>query len=260
MNLEQVFRGIKSKMISDFNDISSQIKHRSSKGNIRERELIREFLKIYIPQKLNIGHGEIITTSDETSNECDVIIHDRFSCPYLIHKEDYQVFPIELVYCVIEVKSNLDSLMLEDSFNKIHRIKKFKKTAYRHKESPIVHFTNLYGKKLSVFPTLGLVFAYESIELKTLESKLHDLNSKTEPENRIDSVWVLKKGAILNWSDQSETLDVTPTQETRLRAIESDNILMLLTTQLQRLLLNTWTPDFNLTDYLSQVEYGKFVD
>ena len=55
MNLAQVFKGIKSKMISDFNDISSQIKHRSSKGNIRERELIKflkyTFLKNWISVK-----------------------------------------------------------------------------------------------------------------------------------------------------------------------------------------------------------------
>ncbi|MDE0470452.1 MAG: hypothetical protein OXH57_00800 [Ekhidna sp.] len=89
---------------------------------------------------------------------------------------------------------------------------------------------------------------------------MHNLNSKTEPENRIDSVWVLKKVAILNWSDQSKTLDITPTKETRLRSVESDNILMLFTTQLQRLLLGTWTLEFNLKDYLSQVKYGKLID
>lgn len=260
MKLEKIFESIGKKLVIDFDNISSEINHRFSKGHVRELELASQFVRKYIPAKIGVGNGEIVATSDEVSNECDLILYEKNSCPFLLYKEGYQIFPIELVHGIIEVKSNLDSRELEDAFNKIQKIKKFPKSAFRPQEGPIIKANNLYDKEWDFFPTLGFVFAYNSIDLLTLKDKLKELHKDVPLEHRIDSVWVLKKGILMNWSDEEKTLDSIPSKKSRIRAIQSDNILMTFTIQLQRLLLSSWVRQFRISDYLAYVNHGKFID
>ena len=137
MKLEQIFKGIKDKMLIDFNEISSQVTHRGSKGSIREREVIKEYLKKYLPGNIGIANGECISTDGTVLPECDIILYEKNTTPYLVHKEGYQVFPIECVYGVIEIKSKLNKTQLKDSIDKIIKIKSMPKTAYDAQEGPL---------------------------------------------------------------------------------------------------------------------------
>ena len=124
MDLKSVFDSIAEKMKIDFQYESSQIQHRLSKGKVRESELVATFLNKYLPQNIGIANGEIIATNGEVSGECDIILFEKNSCPYLLNKEGYQIFPIECVYGIIEVKSKLDSTELDKTFRNINKIKK----------------------------------------------------------------------------------------------------------------------------------------
>jgi len=260
VDLQKVFDSIAQKLAIDFDHLSSQIKHSASKGRVREIELAEEFLRIYLPRTVGIGHGEIIATNGDVSNENDLVFFESTSCPLLIEKTGYQVFPIECVHAVMEVKSNLDGKELGDAFTKISRVKRFPKTAYEPQSGPVIRCSSIYDQEWEFFPTLGFVFAYDSIGLDRLRQQLDELQADAAVYHRIDLVCVLKKGAILNWDDSSGMLNHTPNKSTRLRAMQSDNPLLILTVFLQQLLQSAWTPKFRIKDYLKEGIYGRFID
>jgi len=260
LNLENVFRGINKKMLLDFQEISSEIEHRGAKGRVREIEIVNEFLSKYVPGNIGVGNGELISTDNQVSAEIDIVLYEKNSTPYLLKKEGFQIFPIECVYGVIEVKSLLNKVQLQDAFNKITHVKKMPKKAYEPQKGPIIKTTNIYDREWSYFPTIGMVIAYDSIDLKTLKDHLDSLNSNMALEHCIDSVWVLKKGMIINCNKSTGYIELAPRTATVTRAVLSDNLLMLLTIQLQSLLMSGWVPHFQIKKYLENSVHGLFYD
>ena len=255
MNLEQTFKGIKDKMLIDFTEISSQVKHCASKGSIREREVIKEYLEKYLPGNIGISNGECISVDGTVSPECDIILYEKNTTPYLIHKDGYQVFPIECVYGVIEVKSKLDKAQLKDSIEKIKKIKSMHKNAYEKQKGPLVKSTNMYGKKWDFFPTIGIIFAFNSIDIATLKKHFILMQDKVALEKQVDSLWVLNKGMIIHRNNNG-TIELSPNPDTSPKIIKSDNPLLLLTIHLQTLMSSGWLPRFKIVKYLDGSNYG----
>jgi hypothetical protein len=178
VKITDIFQGIADRMLSDFEKVSAQIPHAGERGAQRE-EALRKFLARYLPKKYAVGKGHVINTSNETSRECDIVIYDAFNCPLLLAEEDYQIFPVEAVFAVIEVKSVLNSKTLAECVENIRAVK------------------TLCPSKCIV----GSVFAYHSsyrskpsVE-RTAES-LQPLNSRVPPGERIDLLVVLDDGVI----------------------------------------------------------------
>ncbi len=87
-----------------YENVSSTIDHNGEKGIENELILI-DFLKEFLPQSYSIGRGFIIDSDGKTSRQCDIVIYDNFYNPNLIKFASNTYFPIESVYCVIEVKT-----------------------------------------------------------------------------------------------------------------------------------------------------------
>src|SRR5690348_6721942 len=121
MNLRNVFKAISEKFAAEFK-ISSQFKHPVGKGDNREAAL-REFLKEYLPKRYSVGRGEIISSGNIVSKQCDIVIYDAEFCPSLIVSEHHALYPLESVYGVIEVKSTLTAQDLDMAYENIRSVK-----------------------------------------------------------------------------------------------------------------------------------------
>jgi hypothetical protein len=260
VDLEKVFRAINRKMLIDFEEISAAIKHRGAKGRVREQEIVTEYLSKYIPGNIGLANGEIISADGQVSSETDIILFERNTTPYLLTKESYQVLPIECVYGVIEVKSRLDQTQLEDAYSKINRVKRMPKLALELHQGPIVRTTTIYDREWSFFPTLGFVIAFDSVDLRTLREHYLELIEDCPSEHRIDSIWVLNKGMLVNYNQTRGLIELAPGKDCVVRAMLSDNPLMLLTIQMQSLLLSAWMPNFMIKEYLQHANFGKLYD
>lgn len=260
MNLKAVFDSIAAKLVIDFDELSAQIQHKPSKGHVREIEIVEQFLRLYLPRSLGIGHGEIVATDGSVSNEADIVFYEANGCPTLIEKTGYQVFPVECVHGVMEVKSHLDGAEMNDAFKKINRLKQFPKNAYEPQTGPVLKYSHVYGKEWEFFPTVGIVFAYDSMDLNTLRNRIDELQASVPVHQRVDFIAVLKKGLLVNWDDKKELLNHTPTEHTRLRAVESSNPLLLMVIFLQQIFQSTWMRRFVIRDYFTAAEYGRFLD
>ena len=127
-SVTKIFRGIAENMLTDFSKIQSQIQHAGERGAQRE-ETLKKFLETYLPKRYGVGTGQIINNKDQVSRQCDIVIYDALNCPLLLIKPDYQLFPIEAVCAVIEVKSTLNANTLRDCVNNIESFKQLYRSA-----------------------------------------------------------------------------------------------------------------------------------
>lgn len=133
MDVKAIFQGIADKMMVDFRDIQSQITHQGGRGGNWEQTL-KEFLVKYLPKRYSIGSGQIIDSIGNVSGQCDIVIYDAFNCPLILVSDNHQIFPVEAVHCVIEVKSVLNATKIREGILSIKKIKQF------DREEPIAGF------------------------------------------------------------------------------------------------------------------------
>jgi hypothetical protein len=254
--LANILEGVSKRMKADFDHISDEIEHNLSKGKERERVLVQEFLKTYLPHRFGLANGEIVSTDGQVSSECDVIIYDATTCPVL--KEDgYQIIPVEAAYAVIEVKSNLTTNELLKSAKNIEAIKRMPKVAFYQTNSVIKRTFSLYDRQWDYFPMLGFVFAYTSIDLDILSAELDQFNQTIPPEYRIDYVCVLKSGGLIHVLPPPEGMKLYAQKNTRVGNLRSDNPLKAFLVVLQNLVLQSWTDPVRLGDYLRGESLGE---
>ena len=134
--MNQIFESlIKSKIekfYNDYIDLSRQIFvneegtliHPGEFGTYREK-IIKSLLQPFLPSRLDIGSGFIITAKDNISTQCDIVIYDKANTP-VIETEEQRFFPIECVVGVIEVKSKLNKSTFKEALRKLAKIKELK--------------------------------------------------------------------------------------------------------------------------------------
>ncbi|GAA0387404.1 DUF6602 domain-containing protein [Paenibacillus motobuensis] len=170
------------KMMIDFEELTSQIKHKGERGTSREELLIR-YLKGYFPLKFSLGRGTIIDSRGTQSKQQDCIIYDSFNSPILLDMETTQMIPIESVYATIEVKSSLNKTELIKCVNNIKSVRELPK-------HPIYPVNS---------NTAGFVFAFTSdTSIETILGNLIDCNKEIELENQISIICILDKGLIIH--------------------------------------------------------------
>lgn len=98
--------------------------HPGEFGMYREK-IIKEFLTPFLPTRLAVGSGFIITAENNISTQCDIIIYDREHTP-VIENGEQRFFPVECVAGVIEVKSKLTKSELKKALIKLTEIKKLR--------------------------------------------------------------------------------------------------------------------------------------
>jgi hypothetical protein len=255
MRVDEVLASVGRKMHEDFEGISSAVQHRGAKGRMREA-VVDAYLTRWLPHTVRVAHsGEAVSASGETSPECDVVLLDP-ATPPLIDEKEYRVVPAECLHGVVQVKSKLDRRALREDAEVIRDVKRLPKTAYEPQAGPVIQSSILYGREWPYFPTVGWIFAFDSIDLGALAGELTDLDADTPVEQRVDGVFVLGKGAVLSTAGGLFTAVAADFRQ----AVRSDNPLMLMTILMQQICQQVWSPRFRLLDYLSHVPLGWPVD
>ena len=84
----------------------TKLEHKLTKGQIREL-FLQGLLKHFLPEYLGVGTGIIINTKGHQSKQTDIVIYDGRILPPLLVAGDPNIFPIEAVVAIVEVKSQL---------------------------------------------------------------------------------------------------------------------------------------------------------
>ena len=129
---EKLIRAKIEDFVYEYNNVSREIFvndagtliHPGEFGMYREK-IVAELLKPFLPSKLAVGTGFIITCQNNISTQCDIIIYDKENTP-IIENGEQRFFPIECVVGVIEVKSVLNKSKFKEALQKLSNIKKLR--------------------------------------------------------------------------------------------------------------------------------------
>jgi hypothetical protein len=89
--------------------VLSSFKHKGLSGTERE-EPIRRFLRNHLPGRFHVGQGAIASAETILEGQRDIVVADRDSCFMLLNTGSAQLFPIETVHLIVEVRSVLGDI------------------------------------------------------------------------------------------------------------------------------------------------------
>ena len=191
MDVRKVFRGISSKLLSDF-EISAQISHNGNIGDFRENSL-KEFLENgRLPKRFGIGNGEIVGYVNNVSKQSDLIIFDQFNSIPLLYDSKVQVYPIDCIYGIVEVKSKLSKTKLTEGLENIKSVKELSPNDYVVKRTLFMEQTYQRPKPF------GFIFAYSLSDnsLDSLTKNLIEWEQENPPEFWPNLIVILGEGII----------------------------------------------------------------
>ena len=247
MDLLSVVRTISARLNAELQG-TADIKHRASKGRVREALLMEQVLHRFLPETVGVVHGAEVACGDgSTSGECDLVVYDR-DVPLLYRAEGFTVLPIEAVMGIIEVKSFLDGRELVDAVEKAHQIKLMERTALRRDEGDLRRVSR-HGRVWEMPPVSAHVVAFDSIDLRTLAQHLREAEDGWPRWECLESVYVLGKGCI---SDAMATA-----QRLILDSASSESMILTMVIEFINLFQRGWQPRFNPGPYLGDEPLGQ---
>lgn len=193
---QDLVRHYQAQVKLQFEGIRLSQRHPSSKGSNVEH-IIREFMKKYLPPNLRIGHGEVIDSYGNRSNQTDVIVVNEYH-PFLSDFVHSDVFIAEGVACGGEIKSVLTSNHLGQTLESCTRFKSLRLRV------PIGTTTraNPEDRKRFVEHRPYFLFAFKSdLAIETVADRVAAYHSKQQLpiEQQLDAIFLMDRGSIINF-------------------------------------------------------------
>lgn len=201
---KKIINQIKS-TLRDFDDVA-RIGHPGMKGKIRELAAKNLFIPL-LPAGFNIKErAKVIDHLGNESSEIDLIIFNKKLLPTVMYSDEDQMFPSEICFISIEVKSKITANGIKDTIKKARRLRNIQYISgiFDEKEKPISH---------PIIPILPVLFAFTTdlseFGISELDRyKKYDEDFKIKPFIKSICVvgrgyWVFRKG----WSFNPPTKD-----------------------------------------------------
>jgi hypothetical protein len=166
--IEKLFSGSLAKLRTEASYFSTLTDHNPELGRLNESHLV-SLLRNYLPSKYGIGTGFLVSGGAEPkqSPQCDIIVYDTINNAPFYSSGAWSIFPIEMVYAVIEVKTTLNRMSLEDTFVKCGYIRGMAKTSsgdpnkcYSVQDKPKQGKPVRYLTRMSSLPPRFFLFGY----------------------------------------------------------------------------------------------------
>ncbi|MBR1189215.1 DUF6602 domain-containing protein [Bradyrhizobium sp. AUGA SZCCT0160] len=104
-------------------ELGRMMPHAGERGRIAE-EIIKSVLSRTLPKRFSIGTGVVISAHGDVSRQTDIVIYDNFFNSPLLSEFGACLFPAEIVFATIEVKSVLTKRELRTSMDAIMQMRK----------------------------------------------------------------------------------------------------------------------------------------
>ena len=121
-HLKIYYKGVIDRIKIVIESSSKLIEHSGTKGTTSE-DILRELLKQFLPRKYSIGSGIIYDRTGNYSKQVDLIIYDSFYHPNVYNQGTSPLFPVDIVYGAIEIKTRLDLTKAMENIQSIKSLK-----------------------------------------------------------------------------------------------------------------------------------------
>ena len=189
-DLYNLFSSLQKELTNSLEITRGTIDHPGAKGGVTEIKWVK-MLSDYLPRRYEISKGFVIDSSNEISQEQDVIIYDRHYSPLVFKQEDVLYIPAESVYAVFEVKQLLDKHYFYYASEKIGSVRRLSRTSV-----PIPHAGGEFEPK-PLHKIVGGILTLESDWSPLFGAPFHEAVNQNMNELSIDLGCVLKAGAFL---------------------------------------------------------------
>ena len=136
--------------------------HPPSAGDNRE-DIVEKFLKQHLPKRFGISTGFVFSHNGERSQQADLLVVDDQNNAPLYPDDRNQLWPVEAVYALIEVKTQLNRHDQKDAIAKGQRFKSLSRK-----------FLNA-GQSIRIENSLFVIWSFESPEASTVKQNLVEL-------------------------------------------------------------------------------------
>jgi hypothetical protein len=128
-DLDKLFEGSLQRLRTEAEYFSRLTDHNPELGRLNETHLVK-LLKDYLPPKIGIGTGFIVCggSAPRQSPQCDIVLYDSLNNAPMYKSDAWSIYPIEMVYGVIEVKTTLNVQTLTEAFEKCASIRAMART------------------------------------------------------------------------------------------------------------------------------------
>ena len=133
--------------------------HRLSAGENRE-DLVLEFLRNHLATRFGVKSGMVISHDGQFSNQADLVITDALNNSPLYGGSSNELWTVESVYAMVEVKTMLNINELRDCIAKARRFKML----------PRVYTDAGNGQR--IHDSLFVIWAFDSTSAETLKGHL----------------------------------------------------------------------------------------
>jgi hypothetical protein len=201
--LRDEFIVIESRMREDLAKARARFSQSGDKGTAIE-DAFHQFLREYLPRRLEVGHGEVIDSFGNRSAQTDIVIANE-DHPFTFNEAAPGLFLIEGVVGAGEVKAALTSDNLQAS---IRNSRVFRTLKLMTGKGTFVTANPSDLGRYYVSPPWFL-FAYESqLGLSAICERLAQAsNSGAAPiTDLLDAVFVLGRGWVINFGDGNGAL------------------------------------------------------
>ena len=136
--------------------------HHPSAGNSRE-DIVGRFLKQHFPERFGISTGLVFSLDGEWSKQADLLVVDSQNNTSFYPDHHNQLWPVEAVYALIEVKTQLNRRDLRDAVAKGRQFKSLRR-----------EFLDT-GQNMRIEDSLFVIWSFESPEAATVKQNLLEM-------------------------------------------------------------------------------------
>ena len=183
----------------------------------------------------------------------DIVLYDKMNTPRLFTSDAVQIFPVEITYACGEVKIQLGSSELEDSFRECLSYKNLNRKAYFGTPDNVIQQSyKLYGTDSNHWKSIFFILSVESISSSELIDEYKRIvNTESLPmEKRVDSIFSLQSSDDGNVvCHHSDCYDFLPSETSHLHGIFVDNSWGFFINLLLRYMVQAQTEPIDLLQY-----------
>ena len=256
------------KMSASIEQIRQSIPHSGEVGDLIERVFRRQLLDL-LPEKVGVSNGFVVDSQGGVSRQMDIILYDRLNTPRIFSSKGAQMFPVESTYACGEIKTNMNSNQLRDSFDKCLSYKRLTRKAYYSPSNPILQRTySLFGCNFEHWQSIFFCIAAHSVSANTLLSTFKEnVETRSLPvHERVDILVALKVDSggnmLLNGKvepgsniPQDKSIDLLPNSESSICSYRANEPWSLFVMLLLGYLVQAPTEPVNMLLYGSEDPY-----